>query len=101
MAGSRPPIVSTAFPSTYLIDANGQAIGMKSGPRIGRRVKSSMFFASSSAEGGGSGSVGGSMELEPAAPLPKMLRAKGHGVLVHGQQDAQSEVIGKLAAATT
>ena len=84
------------IPATYLIDANGQAIGMKSGTRDWAAREVVDVFRKLIADGGGSGSVGGSMELEPAAPLPKKLRAKGHGVLVHGQQDAQSEIIGKL-----
>jgi hypothetical protein len=42
------------------------------------------------------GAASGSMDLEPATLLPKGLRAKGNGILVYAQQDAQSEVIGKL-----
>ncbi len=94
--GHRPPIRVYGIPATYLIDANGQAIGMKSGTRDWAAREVVDVFRKLIADGGGSGSVGGSMELEPAAPLPKKLRAKGHGVLVHGQQDAQSEIIGKL-----
>ena len=82
------------IPATYLIDAHGQAIGMKSGTRDWAAREVVDVFRKLIADGGGS--VGGSMELEPAAPLPKTLRAKGTGVLVHGQQDAQSEIIGKL-----
>jgi thiol-disulfide isomerase/thioredoxin len=82
------------IPATYLIDAHGQAIGMKSGTRDWAAREVVDVFRKLSADGGGS--VGGSMELEPAAPLPKTLRAKGTGVLVHGQQDAQSEIIGKF-----
>jgi hypothetical protein len=84
------------IPATYLIDAHGEAIGMKSGTRDWAAREVVDVFRKLIADGGGSGSVGGSMELEPAAPLPKTLRAKGTGVLVHGQQDAQSEIIGKL-----
>jgi len=82
------------IPATYLIDAHGQAIGMKSGTRDWAAREVVDVFRKLIADGGGS--VGGSMELEPAAPLPKTLRAKGTGVLVHGQQDAQSEIIGKF-----
>jgi peroxiredoxin len=84
------------IPATYLIDAHGQAIGMKSGTRDWAAREVVDVFRKLIADGGGSGSVGGSMKLEPAAPLPKTLRAKGTGVLVHGQQDAQSEIIGKF-----
>jgi len=82
------------IPATYLIDAHGQAIGMKSGTRDWAAREVVDVVRKLIADGGGS--VGGSMELEPAAPLPKTLRAKGTGVLVHGQQDAQSEIIGKF-----
>lgn len=84
------------IPATYLIDANGQAIGMKSGTRDWAAREVVDVFRKLIAAGGGSGSVGGSMDLEPARPLPKMLRTKGNGVLLHGQQDALSEVIAKL-----
>jgi thiol-disulfide isomerase/thioredoxin len=82
------------IPATYLIDAHGQAIGMKSGTRDWAAREVVDVFRKLIADGGGS--VGGSMELEPAAPLPKTLRAKGTGGLVHGQQDPQSEIIGKF-----
>lgn len=84
------------IPVSYLIDANGQAIGMKSGSRDWAAREVVDVFRKLIADGGGSGSVGGSMDLEPVTSLPKTLRAKGNGVLVHGQQDALSEVIGKL-----
>ena len=82
------------IPATYLIDAHGQAIGMKSGTRDWAAREVVDVFRKLIADGGGS--VGGSMELEPAAPLPKTLRAKGTGVLVHGQQDGLSEIIGRF-----
>jgi hypothetical protein len=37
------------------------------------------------------------MDLEPATPLPGMLRAKVDGAVVRGHQDTVSEIIGKLA----
>jgi thiol-disulfide isomerase/thioredoxin len=83
------------IPVSYLIDANGQAIGMKSGSRDWAAREVVDAFRKLIGDGGG-GSVGGSMDLEPVTSLPKTLRAKGNGVLVHGQQDALSEVIGKL-----
>ena len=84
------------IPATYLIDANGQAIGMKSGTRDWAAREVVDVFRKLIADGGGNGSAGGSMDLEPVTSLPKTLRAKGNGVLVHGQQDALSEIIGKL-----
>src|SRR5947207_3215434 len=82
------------IPATYLIDGNGQAIGMKSGSRDWAAREVIEVFRKLISDGG-SGTSSGSMDLDPAARLPKTLRAKGNGVLVHGQQDAQSEVIVK------
>src|SRR6266550_4249646 len=82
------------IPATYLIDGNGQAIGMKSGSRDWAAREVVEVFRKLISDGG-SGTSSGSMDLDPAARLPKTLRAKGNGVLVHGQQDAQSEVIVK------
>jgi len=36
------------------------------------------------------------MDFEPNAPLPKMLRPRNNGLLVHPQQDPQSEILAKL-----
>jgi AhpC/TSA family/Bacterial SH3 domain len=83
------------IPVTYLIDGNGQAIGMKSGPRDWAAREVIDAFRKLIGEGGGSSAVG-SMDLEPAVPLPNMLRAKAAGILVRSQQDTQSETIGKL-----
>ena len=84
------------IPATYLIDGNGQAIGVKAGSRDWASPDVVNVFRKLVADSGSSGTGSGSMDLEPATPLPKALRAKGNGILVHGQQDAQSEVIGKL-----
>jgi thiol-disulfide isomerase/thioredoxin len=84
------------IPATYLIDGSGQAIGMKSGPRDWASRNVIEVFRKLVADSGSSGTGSGSMDLEPATPLPKALRAKGNGILVHGQQDVQSEVVGKL-----
>src|SRR5258705_11091448 len=84
------------IPVSYLIDANGQAIGMKSGSRDWAAREVVDVFCKLIGDGGATGAAGGSMDLEPVTSLPKTLRAKGNGVLVHGQQDALSEVIGKL-----
>jgi peroxiredoxin len=83
------------IPVTYLIDANGQAIGMKSGSRDWASREVIEAFRKLIAEGGG-GSVVGSMDLEPTVRLPNMLRSKAAGILVRSQQDTQSEAIGKL-----
>src|SRR5678815_5534743 len=60
------------IPATYLIDAHGQAIGMKSGTRDWAAREVVDVFRKLIASGGSSGSMGGSMDLEPARPLPKM-----------------------------
>ena len=83
------------IPITYLIDANGQAIGLKSGSRDWASREIIEAFRKLIAEGGG-GNVAGAMNLEPAVPLPNMLRAKAAGIFVRSQQDSQSEAIGKL-----
>jgi peroxiredoxin len=83
------------IPVTYLIDGNGQAIGMKSGPRDWASQEVIEAFRKLVGPGG-SGEVGASMDLEPAVPLPNMLRPKTAGILLHSQQDTHSEVLGKL-----
>ena len=83
------------IPVTFLIDGNGQAIGMKSGPRDWAAQQVVNVFRKLVSEGG-SGAAGGSMDLEPTTPLPKGLQAKVTAILVHAQQDPQSEVIGKI-----
>jgi hypothetical protein len=83
------------IPATFLIDGNGQAIGMKSGSRDWAAREVVDVFRKLVSDGGG-GTPGGSMDLEPTTPLPKGLRARGDTVSVHAQQDAQSEVIGKI-----
>jgi thiol-disulfide isomerase/thioredoxin len=81
------------IPATYLIDTNGQAIGMKSGSRDWAAREVVEAFRKLISDSGTNVSVA----LEPAAPLPR-LRAKSDGVFVHSQQDPHSESIGKLAA---
>ena len=83
------------IPATFLIDGNGQAIGMKSGSRDWAAREVVDVFRKLVSEGGG-GAAGGSMDLEPATPLPKGLRARGNAVSVYAQQDTQSEVVGKI-----
>jgi len=81
------------IPATYLIDANGQAIGMKSGSRDWAAREVVEVFRKLIADGSASST---SVALEPAAPLPR-LRAKSDGISVRSQQDPHSEAIGKLA----
>lgn len=83
------------IPATYLIDANGEAIGMKSGPRDWAAREVVEVFRKLIADGGSGTAV--SVALEPSTPLPK-LRAKSDGITVRSQQDPHSEIIGQLAA---
>jgi thiol-disulfide isomerase/thioredoxin len=84
------------IPATYLIDGAGEAIGMKSGPRDWAAREVIEVFRRLLSERGGSGVATGSMDFEPSAPLPKSLRPRGNGLLLHGQHDSQSEILGKL-----
>jgi hypothetical protein len=83
------------IPVSYLIDANGQAIGMKSGsidwaaPAVMRVFRRLVGTDSGVA-------AGGSMNLEPAKPLPGTLRTKTDGVVIRGQQDMLAEALGKV-----
>jgi peroxiredoxin len=83
------------IPVTYLIDGNGQAIGMMSGSRDWASRDVVEAFRKLVGDGG-SAAVGGGMGLEPAVPLPNMLRARAAGITVRSQQDAQSEAVGRL-----
>ena len=83
------------IPVSYLIDRNGQAIGMKSG---------SMDWSSPAVfdviqrliGDGAAGATAGSINLEPMKRLPGTLRATTDGVAVRVQQDTGSEVVSKL-----
>jgi hypothetical protein len=85
------------IPVSYLIDPNGYAIGMKSGPRDWASRDVVEVFRKLIPNGGGAGAVG-SLNLEPTIPLPGTLRAKGSGATVHSQQDPLSEAVFKLSA---
>ena len=63
------------IPVTYLIDGNGQALGLKSGPRDWASRDIIEAVRKLIAERG-STAVGGSFELQPAVPMPQLLRAK-------------------------
>ncbi len=84
------------IPVSYLIDANGNAIGMQAGARDWATrdvVEAIRTLIGDSVAGGGAALV-----LEPTTPMPSALRAKGGALLVRAQQDTFSEVIAKLAA---
>jgi peroxiredoxin len=83
------------IPVTYLIDRNGHAIGMKSGTKDWASPEVLAAFRKLIGNDNSGGAMAGSMLIEPATPLPTALRAKA-GILVRGQQEAQSEAIGKL-----
>lgn len=85
------------IPVSYLIDGNGNVIGMKSGARDWASRDVVEVFRKLIADGGGAAAVG-SMNLEPTTPLPSTLRAKSAGLSVHSQQDPFSEVVAKLPA---
>lgn len=84
------------IPVSYLIDANGNVIGMQSGARDW--ATRDMVEAIRTLMGDGAAGGGPSMVLEPATPMPSALRAKGGALLVRAQQDPFSEVIAKLLA---
>jgi thiol-disulfide isomerase/thioredoxin len=83
------------IPVTYLIDGNGQPIGMKSGPRDWAARDVIEAFRKLIGDGTGR-NMAGSVGLEPTVPLPNVLRVKTAGIVVRAQQDAQSEAINKL-----
>jgi peroxiredoxin len=85
------------IPVSYLIDGNGNVIGMKSGPRDWASRDVVEVFRKLIADGGGAAAAG-SMNLEPATRLPSTLRAKSADLSVHSQQDPFSEVVAKLSA---
>ena len=85
------------IPVSYLVDGNGQAIGMKSGPMDWSSPAVFDVFRKLIGDGNSGGMTIGSMDLEPAKKLPSTLRAKSDGIALRGQHDALSEVVGKLA----
>lgn len=85
------------IPVTYVIDGSGNAIGMSSGARDWATRQVVEVFRKLVTESG-SAPAGGSLDLEPATPLPSALRAKGGAVIVRFQQDPFSEAVAKLPA---
>jgi len=84
------------IPATYLIDGAGQALGMKAGPRDWADREVMEVFRKLLSERGGSAVPSSSIDFEPSTPLPKTLRARSNGLLLHAQQDSQSEILGRL-----
>jgi peroxiredoxin len=89
------------IPVTYVIDGGGNAIGMKSGARDWSSRDVVDVFRKLIGETGNGGMAGGSLDLEPTAPMPGALRAKASGLLVRAQQDPFSEVVAKVPASET
>ena len=79
------------IPASYVIDPDGQAVGMRAGP---------MDWSSNAVVavfrrllGGG---IVASITPQPAKPLPAALRAQRDGVSIRRQQDASSESVGQV-----
>ncbi|HEX5020889.1 MAG TPA: redoxin domain-containing protein [Candidatus Binatia bacterium] len=85
------------IPVSYLIDANGQLIGMRSGPLDWATPAVIGVFRKLIGEGNSGGAVGRSINLEPTTPFPKMLRGRSDGIAVRSRQDTDSEIIDKLS----
>src|SRR5438876_3621891 len=93
--------VSSAYrvwglPTTYLIDANGRMVGMKSGSK--EWASREMVDAIKRLLGETNNSTGatGSLVAGPVEPLPATLRVKSQVGGLYAQQDALSEIIAKL-----
>ena len=85
------------IPSTFLVDANGQTIGLKSGPKdwATREVMDAMGKLIGE---GPRGSTPVRVNLEPATPLPDLLRAHTRGTSVYARLKAEAEGLAQLAA---
>jgi thiol-disulfide isomerase/thioredoxin len=95
--------VSSAYrvwglPTTYLIDAAGRLIGMKSGPRDWASREVMEVVRKLGGEGGHSTGATGPLLIGPVEALPATLRVKSLGGSLHAQQDSQSEVIAQLGS---
>ena len=83
------------IPVSYVIDSDGQAIGMKSGsmdwasPRVVDMFRELVDETNS-------GVTTRSIGLEPAMPMPKVLRVKRDEIVIRGRHDNQSEALVKL-----
>lgn len=85
------------IPVSYLIDANGQLIGMRSGPLDWATPAVIGVFRKLIGEGNSGGAVGRSIDVEPTTPFPKMLGGRSDGIAVRSRQDTDSEIIDKLS----
>ena len=83
------------LPASYLINGDGEVIGMKSGPMDWAAPKVVEAFRKLIG-GAGAAAPAGFPSLEPTKPLPRTLRAKSSYVLAYARQDAQSEVVGRI-----
>lgn len=86
----------SGIPATYLIDPNGQPIGMKSGAKDWASAEVVSALRKLIGETA-SDATAVSTELEPKIPLPRLLRAKADGTPVRSQQRLDSEAVGRLA----
>ena len=83
------------IPVSYVIDSDGQAIGMKSGsmdwasPRVVDMFRELVDETNS-------GVTTRSIGIEPTMPMPKVLRVKRDEIVVRGRHDNQSEALVKL-----
>jgi peroxiredoxin len=85
------------LPTTFLIDSSSTIIGTRSGPKDWASREVMAAFRKLLGDTGNRAGVTGSLMMGPAEPLPGGLRVKTQGSSVHVQQDAQSELIAKLA----
>jgi len=84
------------IPVSYLIDTNGQLIGVKSGPMDWATPAVIGVFRKLIGGGNSGGTLGRSINLEPATPFPK-LRGRSDGIALRSRQDTDSEMISKLS----
>ena len=82
------------IPVSYVIDSDGQAIGMKSGSMDWASPRVVDIFRELVDETN-SGVTTGSIGLEPAMPIPKVLRVKRDEIVIRGRHDNQSEALVK------
>jgi len=82
------------IPVSYVIDSDGRAIGMKSGSMDWASPRVDMFRKL--VDETNSGVMTGSIGLEPAMPIPKVLRVKRDEIVIRGRHDNQSEALVKL-----
>jgi len=83
------------IPVSYVIDSDGRAIGMKSGSMDWASPRAVDMFRKLVDETN-SGVMTGSIGLEPAMPIPKVLRVKRDEIVIRGRYDNQSEALVKL-----